>query len=57
MEIWYSILLLQRKNVLLLMGAQKIWPARKAMQMIENGKIKDGKTIMLLQYVKLNDLV
>ncbi|QEC69981.1 GDP-mannose pyrophosphatase NudK [Panacibacter ginsenosidivorans] len=29
----------------------------KAMQMIEEGEIKDGKTIMLLQYAKLNNLV
>jgi len=29
----------------------------KAMQMIESGEIKDGKTIMLLQYAKLNNLV
>ncbi len=28
-----------------------------AMQMIENGNIKDGKTIMLLQYAKLHHLV
>jgi nudix-type nucleoside diphosphatase (YffH/AdpP family) len=28
-----------------------------AMQMIGNGEIKDGKTIMLLQYGKLNHLV
>ena len=28
-----------------------------AMQMIESGEIKDGKTIMLLQYAKLNALV
>jgi GDP-mannose pyrophosphatase NudK len=28
-----------------------------AMQMIESGEIKDGKTIMLLQYAKLNHLV
>jgi nudix-type nucleoside diphosphatase (YffH/AdpP family) len=28
-----------------------------AMQMIDDGKIKDGKTIMLLQYAKLNRLV
>ena len=25
-----------------------------AMQMVETGEIKDGKTIMLLQYLKLN---
>jgi len=29
----------------------------KAMQMIETGEIKDGKTIMLLQYAKLHQLV
>ena len=29
----------------------------KAVQMIETGEIKDGKTIMLLQYAKLNTLV
>jgi GDP-mannose pyrophosphatase NudK len=29
----------------------------KAMQMIDNGEIKDGKTIMLLQYAKLQNLV
>ncbi|MBW8325514.1 MAG: GDP-mannose pyrophosphatase NudK [Prolixibacteraceae bacterium] len=29
----------------------------KAMQMIETGEIKDGKTIMLLQYVKLHNLI
>ncbi len=29
----------------------------KAMQMISTGEIKDGKTIMLLQYAKLNKLV
>jgi GDP-mannose pyrophosphatase NudK len=29
----------------------------KALQMIGNGEIKDGKTIMLLQYAKLNKLV
>ncbi len=28
-----------------------------AMQMIDTGEIKDGKTIMLLQYAKLNQLV
>jgi len=28
-----------------------------AMQMIDSGEIKDGKTIMLLQYAKLNKLV
>lgn len=29
----------------------------KAMKMIETGEIKDGKTIMLLQYVKLNNIL
>jgi len=29
----------------------------KAMQMIESGEIKDGKTIMLLQYAKINNLI
>jgi GDP-mannose pyrophosphatase NudK len=29
----------------------------KAMEMITTGEIKDGKTIMLLQYAKLNDLI
>ncbi|MEP6683097.1 MAG: GDP-mannose pyrophosphatase NudK [Parafilimonas sp.] len=29
----------------------------EAMKMIDNGEIKDGKTIMLLQYAKLNQLV
>jgi GDP-mannose pyrophosphatase NudK len=29
----------------------------QAMEMIVNGEIKDGKTIMLLQYAKLNNLV
>lgn len=29
----------------------------QAMQMIEGGEIKDGKTIMLLQYVKLNNIL
>ena len=28
-----------------------------AMQMIKEGKIKDGKTIILLQHAKLNNLV
>jgi nudix-type nucleoside diphosphatase (YffH/AdpP family) len=28
-----------------------------SMQMIETGEIKDGKTIILLQYVKLNNLI
>jgi nudix-type nucleoside diphosphatase (YffH/AdpP family) len=29
----------------------------KAMKMIETGEIKDGKTIMLLQYIKLNNIL
>ncbi|MDQ3845021.1 MAG: GDP-mannose pyrophosphatase NudK [Bacteroidota bacterium] len=29
----------------------------KAMEMIYSGEIKDGKTIMLLQYIKLNNLL
>jgi len=29
----------------------------EAMKMIDNGEIKDGKTIMLLQYVKLKDIL
>ena len=29
----------------------------KAMKMVETGEIKDGKTIMLLQYIKLNNIV
>lgn len=32
-------------------------PANQAMAMIESGEIKDGKTIMLLQYVKLHGLI
>ena len=28
-----------------------------AMKMIESGEIKDGKTIMLLQYIKLNEIL
>ena len=28
-----------------------------AMKMIVNGEIKDGKTIMLLQYIKLNNIL
>lgn len=28
-----------------------------AMKMVENGEIKDGKTIMLLQYIKLNNIL
>jgi GDP-mannose pyrophosphatase NudK len=29
----------------------------QAMNMIESGEIKDGKTIMLLQYIKLNNIL
>jgi hypothetical protein len=29
----------------------------QAIRMIESGEIKDGKTIMLLQYVKLHDIL
>lgn len=29
----------------------------KALEMIENGEIKDGKTIMLLQYAKIHNLL
>jgi GDP-mannose pyrophosphatase NudK len=29
----------------------------KAMKMIKSGEIKDGKTIMLLQYIKLNNIL
>ena len=29
----------------------------QAMRMIETGEIKDGKTIMLLQYIKLNNIL
>lgn len=32
-------------------------PFDKALKMIETGEIKDGKTIMLLQYAKLNRLL
>lgn len=32
-------------------------PFRKAVEMISTGEIKDGKTIMLLQYAQLNHLV
>jgi hypothetical protein len=28
-----------------------------AMEMMNSGEIKDGKTIMLLQYAKLNNLI
>jgi hypothetical protein len=29
----------------------------QAMAMIETGEIKDGKTILLLQYIKLNSIL
>ena len=32
-------------------------PFKKAIQMIDTGEIKDGKTIMLLQYAQINKLV
>jgi len=32
-------------------------PFARAMQMMDSGEIKDGKTIMLLQYAKLNNLL
>jgi GDP-mannose pyrophosphatase NudK len=32
-------------------------PFSKALQMIKTGEIKDGKTIMLLQYAQINNLV
>lgn len=32
-------------------------PVDDAMQMIETGKIKDAKTIMLLQYIKLKNIL
>ena len=32
-------------------------PFQQAMEMIDNGEIKDAKTIMLLQYVKLHNLM
>jgi len=32
-------------------------PFQEAMQMIDSGEIKDGKTIMLLQYVKLKKIL
>jgi len=32
-------------------------PFQKAFQMMETGEIKDGKTILLLQYAKLNNLI
>jgi GDP-mannose pyrophosphatase NudK len=32
-------------------------PFEKAIQMVANGKIKDAKTIMLIQYAQLNNLI
>ncbi|HKG69263.1 MAG TPA: GDP-mannose pyrophosphatase NudK [Segetibacter sp.] len=32
-------------------------PVQQAMEMIDNGEIKDGKTVMLLQYLKLHNLL
>lgn len=32
-------------------------PFQQAMEMMDNGEIKDAKTIMLLQYVKLHDII
>ncbi|MES2726569.1 MAG: GDP-mannose pyrophosphatase NudK [Bacteroidota bacterium] len=32
-------------------------PVQDALQMIETGKIKDAKTIMLLQYIKLHNII
>jgi len=32
-------------------------PFEKAFQMMEAGEIKDGKTIMLLQYMKLHNIL
>jgi nudix-type nucleoside diphosphatase (YffH/AdpP family) len=32
-------------------------PFHEALQMIKTGKIKDGKTIMLLQYAQINNLI
>lgn len=32
-------------------------PIDEAMEMIANGRIRDGKTIMLLQYIKLNNIL
>ncbi len=33
------------------------YPIDEAMQMIQNGEIKDGKTIMLLQHIKLHQIL
>ena len=32
-------------------------PFQQALQMIETGEIKDGKTIMLLQYAQIHNLI
>ncbi len=32
-------------------------PIDQAMEMVDNGEIKDAKTIMLLQYIKLNNIL
>ncbi|MOA63399.1 GDP-mannose pyrophosphatase NudK [compost metagenome] len=32
-------------------------PIKEAMQMVDNGEIKDAKTIMLLQYIKLHHIL
>jgi nudix-type nucleoside diphosphatase (YffH/AdpP family) len=32
-------------------------PFSKAIQMVQNGEIRDGKTIMLLQYAQMNNLL
>jgi nudix-type nucleoside diphosphatase (YffH/AdpP family) len=32
-------------------------PIKEAMQMVDNGEIKDAKTIMLLQYIKLQHIL
>ena len=32
-------------------------PIDKALQMIETGEIQDGKTIMLLQYIRLKNVL
>lgn len=29
----------------------------EVLKMVENGQIKDGKTIMLIQYIKLNNIL
>jgi GDP-mannose pyrophosphatase NudK len=32
-------------------------PFTKAIEMVSNGEIRDAKTIMLIQYAQLNDLL